>query len=253
MVPELIPLLEFMDNRETKAIIAAGGIPFAVDMENVEPMELSVVKDQTTLILGDSMDSVESTYVTLIASISENEHIDVGMIDNASTRFGAFKDNMDIYAKDNADMDIFVERLQSLYETREDAFREVQIVTKGHATVTDFLKEIRPMIILVTDVLFVIDTMSLATQTTLAKLIETGARMGIYFIVGAAHGSIDRLYDDITTVLKKQKVGVLIGRIADQNILEVLNRSYKEKSLEPYEAYYIKHGNAEKIKIVAPF
>ena len=118
---------------------------------------------------------------------------------------------------------------------------------------TDFLKEIRPMIILVTDVSFVIDTASLTTQETLAKLIENGARMGIYFIVGAAHGAIDRLYDDISTVLKKQKVGVLIGRITDQSILEVMNRPYKEKNLEPYEAYYIKHGSTEKIKIVAPF
>ena len=253
MVPEIIPLPEFMENKETKAIIANGGIPFAADMEDVKPMELSIVKDQTTLVLGDSMDSVERTYITLIASIAENEHIDVGMIDNASTRFGAFKENMDIYAKDNADMDVFVERLQGLYETREDAFREVQIATEGHATVTDFLKEIRPMIILITDVSFVIDTASLTTQETLAKLIENGARMGIYFIVGAAHGAIDRLYDDISTVLKKQKVGVLIGRITDQSILEVMNRPYKEKNLEPYEAYYIKHGSTEKIKIVAPF
>ncbi|WP_210470765.1 type VII secretion protein EssC [Sporosarcina sp. 6E9] len=253
MVPEIISFTEFMEKQKTKAMIASGGIPFAVDMEDVEPVELSVVKDQTTLILGDLLDTVENTFVTLIGSIASNELIDIGLIDNASTRFGAFKENVDLYAKDSGEIDVFLERLQNLFETREDAFREVQAATDGHATINDFLKEVRPMITFITDVSFVIDEVSLTSQETLAKLIEGGARMGIYFVIGAAHGAIDRLYDDISTVLKKQKVGVLIGRIADQNILEVMNRSYKEKHLEPYEAYYIKHGNAEEIKIVAPF
>lgn len=220
-------------------------------MEDVEPVELTVVKDQTTLILGDLIDTVERTFVMLMGSISSNEHIDVGLIDNSSTRFGAFKDHVDLYAKDSGEIDVYLERLQNLFETREDAFREVQTATDGHATINDFLKEIRPMITFITDASFVIEELSMTSQETLAKLIEGGARMGIYFVIGAAHGAIDRLYDDISNALKKQKTGVLIGRIADQNILEVMNRSYREKNLEPYEAYYIKHGNAEKIKIAA--
>lgn len=253
MVPEIIHLPEFIEKQETREMIAKGGLPFAVDMEDVEPMELSAIKDQTTLILGDVIESVENTFKTLIASMAENTHIDVGMIDDASTSYGLYKQHMDIYAKDSTEIDIFVERLQALYETREDAFKEVQSVTEGQATITDFLQEIRPMIILIPNVSFIIDTVSITTQENLVKLIEMGAKMGIYFIVGAAHGAIERSYDDISTVLKKQKVGVLIGRIADQSILDVMNRPYKEKNLAPYEAYYIKHGSTEKIKIVAPF
>ena len=116
----------------------------------------------------------------------------------------------------------------------------------------DFLKEVRPLAVLITDLSFVIESMSFTAQSTFAKLIETGAKVGVYFVIGAAYGAIERLYDDITTVVKKQKVGVLIGRITDQTILEVVNRPYREQNLLLYEAYYIKHGNAEKIKIVAP-
>ena len=57
-----------------------------------------------------------------------------------------------------ASMDTFVERLQALLEAREDAFREVQMATDGRATMNDFLKEIRPLVILITDVSFVIET-----------------------------------------------------------------------------------------------
>ncbi|MBV7509286.1 type VII secretion protein EssC [Bacillus sp. sid0103] len=252
MVPETIDFTQFIEKPETKAILNKGGIPFAVDFENVEPIELSVVKDQFTLILSDRIEAVEQTYLTLIASISVNHHIDVGLIDNAASRFRMYKENVNLYADHAGSMEEFIERLQQLFETREDAFRQVQMATNGRATRNDFLKEIRPMVVFITDVSFVIESMSFTEQSTLVKLMDTGARAGIHFVVGAVHGALERQYDDIATTVKKQKTGILIGRITEQNILEVLTRPYKEPNLLPYEAYYIKQGKAEKIKIAAP-
>ena len=252
MVPETVEFSDFMNKGKAQTILRNGGIPFAVDFEEVEPMELSIVKDQTTLILGSLLDSVENTFLTLMSSLSLHKEMDVGLMDNSTGRFREFKDHVDLYGDHAASMDTFVNRLQALLEAREDAFREVQMATDGRATMNDFLKEIRPLAVLITDVSFVIESMSFTAQSTFAKLIETGAKAGIYFVIGSAYGAIERLYDDITTVVKKQKVGVLIGRITDQTILEVVNRPYREQNLLPYEAYYIKHGKAEKIKIVAP-
>lgn len=252
MVPEIIEFSQFIISPDSKEIINRGGIPFAVDFEEVKPVELSVIKDLNTLILGDTIDSVEQTYLTLVDSVSRNKHLDIGLIDNLSTTFRFYKETVELYADDEASMDEFVSQLQQLYENREDAFREIQMVTNGRATLQDFMKEIRPMVVFVTDASFVIERMSMMTQETFAKLIEIGPRMGIYFIAGAAFGAIERQYDDISSVLKKQKTGVLLGRINDQNIFEVLNRPYKEKGLLPYEAYYIKQGKADKIKVVAP-
>ncbi|RDW16461.1 type VII secretion protein EssC [Oceanobacillus arenosus] len=253
MVPEKLLYTEFIKDQKTKAIITEGGIPFAVDFEVVEPVDLDVTRDQNTLILGDLLDPVEQTFLTLITSISMNERMDVGLVDNASVTFGKYKEYVDIYADGATALEEFVERVQNLFEARQDAIREVQNTAHGQATISKFTKEIRPMIVLVTDVSYVIETLSLTAQTTFAKLIENGSRMGIHFIIGAVHSSIDRLYDDITQMVKKQKNGVVIGRVSDQNILEVVNRPYREKGLLPYEAYYIQHGKAEKIKIAAPF
>ncbi|MGJ7913489.1 type VII secretion protein EssC [Neobacillus sp. LXY-1] len=253
MVPETVEFIDFMKKPETKAMISNGAIPFAVDFEKVEPVELSVVEDQNTLILSDRMELVEQTYLTLVSSIAMNEQLDVGLIDNASSRFRGFKDTVNIYAETALEMDDFIERLQQLLETREDTFRQVQQATANRVTMKDFLKELRPMVVLITDVAFMTESLSFTSQTTVTKLIESGARVGIYFVIGAVPGAIERQYDDIATVVKKQKAGVLVGRISDQNILEVLNRPYKEQSLPPYEAYYIKHGRAERIKIAAPY
>ncbi|MEH7180129.1 type VII secretion protein EssC [Neobacillus vireti] len=253
MVPEMIEFTALMNQSKAKAILSKGGIPFAVDFEYVEPLELGFFEDQNTLILSDRVDLVEQTFLTLVSSTSINEHIDVGLLDNASSRFSGFKENVNIYADTDLEMDGFVERLQQLFETREDAFRQIQSASDGRVTMKEYLKEIRPMVVLITDVSFVMETMSLTTQSLLARLMETGSRVGIYFVIGAVHGAIERKYDEIATFVKKQKSGILISRITDQSILEVLHRPYKEQNLLPYEAYYIKHGKAEKIKIAAPF
>ncbi|MEH7118622.1 type VII secretion protein EssC [Neobacillus vireti] len=253
MVPETLEFTDFINKPETISMIEKGAIPFAVDFENVEPVELGIVEDQITLILSDRMEQLEQTYLTLVSSISLNEQIDVGLIDNASSRFRGFKESVNIFAGSPIERDEFMERMGQLLETREDAFRQVQLATDGRVTMKDFLKEIRPMVVLITDVAFLTQSLSNTTQTTLTKLLETGARVGIYFAIGAVNGAIERQYDDISTFVKKQKTGILAGRITDQNILEVLNRPYKEQNLLPYEAYYIKHGRAEKIKIAAPY
>jgi len=253
MVPETVEFTDFINKAEAKSMIKKGAIPFAVDFEKVEPVELDIVKDQITLILSDRVDQVEQTYLTLVSSISLNEQIDVGLIDNASSRFRGYRESVNIYAGSSVDMDSFTERMEQLFETREDAFRQVQMATDGRVTMKEFLKEIRPMVVLITDVAFLTQSLSVTSQTTVTKLLETGARVGIYFVIGAVYGALERQYDDVAAVVKKQKAGILIGRITDQNILEVLNRPYKEQNLLPYEAYYIQHGRAEKIKIVAPY
>lgn len=253
MVPEVVEYNHFMNRPAVQEIINQGGIPFAVDFENVEPLEINVVQDQNMLILSDMMDAIELTYLTLISAIALNNHIDVGMIDNASGRFSMYKEQVNLYADTTASMDMLIERIQELFEAREDAFRQAQIAHNGQITRNQFLKELRPLVIFITDAGFVIEGLSSLNQTVLSKLIDSGSRSGIYFITGAVYGAIERQYDDISTVLKKQKTGILLGRISDQNILEVMNRPYKEKNLQPFEAYYIKQGNAEKIKMVAPY
>ena len=58
------------------------------------------------------------------------------------------------------------------------------MATNGRATMNDFLKEIRPMVVFITDVSFVIESMSFTEQSTLVKLIETGAKQAFILSSG---------------------------------------------------------------------
>ena len=250
MVPEILEFRDFIEKGKAKAIIARGGLPFAIDFEEAEPVELSVAEDQNTLVLSDSLQPVETAFVTLLQAAELNSQMDFRLIDNAHGRFWPFASQVSRFADRKETLDGFVEQLQQDFQLREAAFREVQ---KAHGTpLKEFLLQIKPVVVFVTDVMYVIEEMSAVNQEILAKLIETGSRMGIHFVLGAVHSAIDRKYDDLASITKKQKNGVLIGRMTDQTILEAMNRSYKEKSLQPFEAYYIKQGKSEKIKIAAP-
>jgi len=253
MVPEKINFSDLLKKKKTMELLKDGHLPFAVDFEDVEPVKLDYAQDQNLLILGEESEMLENTFLTVLEAVSRNDQIDVAMIDNATTRFGSQKDKVDLYAHDEITLEELLEKTQGLFEAREDAFREIQAQTEGKATVLDFVKEVRPLIILLADASFVIESLSSTLQEKLAKLIDTGARMGIHFVVGAMNGAIDRSYDDIAGAIKKFKSGIVIGRIADQNMINVLQPPYKEKSLQRYEAYYVERGKYEKIKIAAPY
>ncbi|MBC1738686.1 hypothetical protein, partial [Listeria seeligeri] len=106
--------------------------------------------------------------------------------------------------------------------------------------------------IVLTDSIYSAEQISAEARKNIVKLIENGPRLGIYFVTGSQTGILYRARDEISGELRKQKTGILLGRVSDQNVLSLINTIYKEQMLAPYEAYYIKQGQYEKIKLIAP-
>ncbi|MBC1802899.1 hypothetical protein HCA49_04295 [Listeria booriae] len=61
-----------------------------------------------------------------------------------------------------------------------------------------------------------------------------------------------RGYSKVSDTIKKQKSGIALCKVSDQTVIDVSNKNYKEPNLLPFEAYYIRNGIAEKIKVVKP-
>ena len=95
--------------------------------------------------------------------------MDVGLIDNSTGRFREFKEHVDIYGDHADSMDKFVGRFKHYLKQEKMLFVEVQMATDGRATMNDFLKEIRPLVVLITDVSFVIESMSLRHNQPLSS------------------------------------------------------------------------------------
>ncbi|MBC1774329.1 FtsK/SpoIIIE domain-containing protein, partial [Listeria seeligeri] len=252
MVPEVIHMLDYLQNKQVQSAFSEGKTPIAVDFEDVLPVNLDVRTDGNTLVLTDNADILERTMVSLVELMGQNMEVDIALYDNSSNRFQRYKNNVNIYAGDEAAMNLASEQMISVLEAREDAWKEIQRAADGDVTLKMYVEELRPMYIVMTDSIYSAEQMSTEARKNIVKLIESGPRLGIYFITGSQTGILYRARDEISGELRKQKTGILLGRVSDQNVLSLINTIYKEALLAPYEAYYIKQGQYEKIKLIAP-
>ncbi|MBF2529499.1 type VII secretion protein EssC, partial [Listeria seeligeri] len=81
MVPEVINMLEYLENKQVKTILAEGKTPIGVDFEDVLPVNLDVQTDGNTLVLTDNADILERTMVSLIELIGQNMEVDIALYD----------------------------------------------------------------------------------------------------------------------------------------------------------------------------
>lgn len=252
MVPEILPNKDFMSWPAVQELVKDRQIPFAVDFEEVQPVVLDYVKDQRTLILADRDEFLERTFEVILNNALINEELDFALMDNQAATYLPYKKNVNLFANDSTSLESMIAQVQGLYEARQDAFKQLLAETNGQTLMQDFVHQLRPMLIFLPDISNVLSTMDSKVETSLANLIEQAPRIGIYFIVGGKPGNLNRAYDSVSTAIKKGTNGITLTRIADQGLLEVLSKPYKEPMLAPYEAYYIRQGQAEKIKIAAP-
>ncbi|MEE9728634.1 FtsK/SpoIIIE domain-containing protein, partial [Listeria seeligeri] len=252
MVPEVIHMLDYLQNKQVQSAFSEGKTPIAVDFEDVLPVNLDMRTDGNTLVLTDNADILERTMVSLVELMGQNMEVDIALYDNSSNRFQRYKNNVNIYAGDEAAMNLASEQMISVLEAREDAWKEIQRAAGSDVTLKMYVEELRPMYVVMTDSIYSAEQMSTEARKNIVKLIESGPRLGIYFITGSQTGILYRARDEISGELRKQKTGILLGRVSDQNVLSLINTIYKEALLAPYEAYYIKQGQYEKIKLIAP-
>lgn len=252
MVPEVINMLEYLENKQVQKSLSEGKTPIAVDFEDVLPVNLDVQTDGNTLVLTDNADVLERTMVSLTELIGQNMEVDIALYDNSSNRFQQYRNNVNIYAGEETAMNSASAQMVSVLEAREDGWKEIQRASNGEITLKMYVEELRPMYVLLTDSIYAVEQMSLEARKNIVRLIENGPKLGIYFVTGSQTGILYRARDEISGELRKQKTGILLGRISDQNILSLINNIYKEALLAPYEAYYIKQGQYEKIKLIAP-
>lgn len=252
MIPDRVEFIQFIKEDEIAMSLHKQMIPFALDFEEVQPVFIDFVANQITTILGDSPKRVEETAKAITQVILEMDQQELCVFDNATGGLQSMQSDFDLYANNEQSMEATLIQIEEIYQARNDAFQEVLEASGHQATNQDFLNEVTPMIIMIADVNHFIENSSTLLQSKLAQLLEAGPRMGIYIIACTVTGAIERSYDDLSMILKKQKNSILLARISDQNIIEVMNRPYREEPLKESEAYYIQLGQYEKVKIVSP-
>ncbi|MGF9963743.1 type VII secretion protein EssC [Bacillus rhizoplanae] len=251
MVPEVLHYKEFIVWPQTKQLIENKQIPFAVDMEEVQPVVFDLEKHQNIVVIGDQLEIIENSMEMILQLLKRSDAYDIVLFDNSTMRFTGSKEVAAQYVSNGTEMEEVAVALRNVWKRREEAFIEMQKESNGQLSIHEFKKQLRPIVVVITDVPFINSTMNTTVEDNLGELIENGHRMGIHCIISGTNGLLGKDYDRVNQAVKKQKTGIVLTKVTDQWLFEVSNRPYKEKNLQPYEAYFIQQNMAEKIKLAA--
>lgn len=252
MVPEVITMESFIENKRVKKLIENGKVPVAVDFEDVLPLELNIQKEGNQLLVADNNELLERSMQSIVQIMSYNGNIDTVLFDNEATTYQSYRDNVDLFANDTDSMTQAIESITNMLKEREDGFRSLQEDINNAVTLKDFNETLRPLYLVISDSAHTISQLPADSQTNVVKIIENGPRYGIYTLTGNITGALYKAFDSVSDALRKHTSGILVGRLSDQNIFNLITSVYREKNLEPFEAYWVKQGQYEKIKLIAP-
>jgi S-DNA-T family DNA segregation ATPase FtsK/SpoIIIE len=251
MVPEVLRYKDFIALPQTRQLIERKQLPFAVDTEDVQPVAFDLEKDQNVIVVGDQLEVIENSMGLILQLLQHSDMYDIVLFDNSTMGYNGSKDAATQYVSNREEMQEVSSELRNVWKRREDAFIDIQKERNGQLSIYEFKKQLRPVVVVITDVPFITSIMNTTIEDSLGELIENGHRMGIHFIISGTSGLLGRAYDKVNQAVKKQKTGILLTKVADQGLFDISNRPYKEKNLQPYEGYFIQHNFALKIKLAA--
>ncbi|MEG2601917.1 MAG: type VII secretion protein EssC, partial [Carnobacterium sp.] len=252
MIPEVLDFEEFVAKKATRNMLQTSGIPIGLDFENVLPIGLDYKKEKSTLILGDTVETVSTMTNVLMKAVDSAAEIDFALLDNNEGAFKKEYSTKEYYgslANEESYREFFA-KLQVFYEDREDEYEDL-LDENEDLTLAEYAGRVKPFIIFVPDMPSLLEMLPKEKdfEKSVATLIQNSWKMGMHFVLGGISNKTGKAYDAISDVFKQQKSGIVLTKLNEQHILEASNKNYNEPSLLPYEAYYTRNNFGQKLKL----
>jgi len=138
--------------------------------------------------------------------------------------------------------------IQSLHDVME---QRLETTRSGNTEKTD----VERLVIVIDDIAGTDDqlgSLSEANRNQLARLLRRSQLAGTTFLVAANTGDIYSAYSETIRLLKEAQTGFLL-RESDDRIFNLrLPHSERNKALPPGEGYYVRRGQATRVKFAVP-
>lgn len=248
MVPERVTEEFFLELSSVKKAYAEDKMPFAVDMENVEAVSLDFSIQQHLIVIADTERRFMQAYEAILNSMERSTfNPQLLIVDQVTALYSSLQTYKAQYIQQIEDITALIEQVLEAMKARQESFVEQK--EDGISSLREFTKQLSPIVLLFTDMEAINSQLSSTLQSQLAKVISDAAPYGIHFIFGMK-SQMARSYDEVSTALKKLNTAISMVRLNDQNVIEV-QRPYREKELNAYEAYMIQGNHTEKMKILS--
>ncbi|MFC3931784.1 FtsK/SpoIIIE domain-containing protein, partial [Streptococcus dentapri] len=231
MLPDVLTLKAFRTNYPSvQKALASGQLPLGLDKETVTSRSWDPKKGSLLYLYEKESDALQ--LIELINQEAKSQGIQLTFVISESSYLEIEDDNIRVY--DNQ---------ESQAEMVEALGRQVTSRLKtNHRKLTH--------IIIWYNYTEIIGSLKKAQhQESIAKLFESGSRVGLANIVISRPDYLTRFTDTASRIIKKTKQSLIGYRIQDQPIVNPINRPLKEQPLKDQEYYWVVNGQLSKLQL----
>ena len=224
MVPDELTEAAFYGREDVAALLDEGKVPLGLDLETVEPVTWDLKKGNL-LYLTDKEEQMtqfvkqiaRSKQKVIVLAPSYNELPEMEGVTILSTK----EDYVAGIKKMEENIQLRLEQQKSQHEATIVLYNQLELM----------------------------NDLSMDIQSSLNYVLEKGARAG-YATVAMSGSQLNRKIDEVSKSIKLYKQAVVAMRIADQSVLNVINRPVREEPLDSQVNYYVEDGFVRKVKVL---
>lgn len=245
VIPDQLSLAELVAHPDIPALRSAGVVPVGLDFDRVRPAGLHPAKHRQVVVLCPDSETLGRTISGLWDTIGDAYPAGpfvlddlVGtlrpLVDRVRESGGVVGDQGEVLAAAVAELD-----------ARRAAFQ----AAPGSPTLAEFGRSLPRALVVVADPGTLGNDLGRERAADLMRLLDDGALYGLHPVFGGTLATAGKGYDDVGKAVKKSTAGLVLGKMADQNLLKASNLSFKEPALGENEAYVVADGLAVRVKL----
>lgn len=231
MLPKTVTMADFYHNEQTKAMLAKGEVPIALDKTTTNVVAFKP-KEHGYFVIGD--DAPQQTEYIEKVIVENFKHFTGAMqrvVFNGSERFGGLPESFDLIVS-APEYSTFANDLASEIDLRQR------------------LEDVEPMLVYVPDA-HVFGEKTFITNDVIDVYLRKAAKAKVYFIFHGNQKQIENSFDDFNKRLRTNIPAGMAGtRLADQGLLNV-KTSYNEPVVDIDESHFFVGRNACRVKLVS--
>lgn len=231
MLPKVISMVEFLERKETKAMLERMEVPIALDKETTKVVGFNPKEHGYFVIGADTPQQTEYIEKMIIESFKHFAGKARRIVFNASERFDSFVESFDTFVSD-FDYGTVINDLVSEINTRQvEAENELIFVYVPDANAFG-------------DKTFI-------SNEAIDTIFRKAQKVNVYFIFEGNQKQIENSYDDFNKRLRNNIPAGMIGtRLADQNLVNVKS-TYSEPAVGTDEGHMFIGRVAGRVKLVS--
>ena len=251
VIPDVLALEELTGTREAAQLVAAGSIPVGLGFDSVKPLGINPVKQRHVLVLGGDGETVGATMGTLWRAGGGAFPVGPFVLDDQAGHLRALVEDTRgrAGAGGGTQQEVLAAALAEL-TARQVGYQRVAAEPNA-PTLSDYVRSLDRALVFVANAATLVTELEESVDD-LSRLAADGPAYGMPLILGGTLATVGKGYDGFTkTVVKTATVGIVIGKIGDQQILKAGNIGYKDPPLGEYEAYVIAESIGSRVKLPA--